>query len=289
MSGRTDALVLGCGWLGQLLVPALARDANVLAVTRGTGRHAALAGARGQRVRCAALDLGSPGAGEALVTLAGAFDGDAWLLVPPSGLPPGDAAAAALTGLVTALGRLGLRRAVMASSTGVYGDFAGGAVTERTPPRPASAREHRLAALEAAWLAGGERFRVLRLGGLYGPGRVIGAATLRAGAAVPGDPDGWLNLVHGGDAAAALIASARAGAALRIGLATDGTPVRRDRYYTYLAERLGVSAPRFAPDEERRGGSRRCDPAATWAALGLAPRYPDYRAGLGALLAATRG
>lgn len=277
-----SALVLGGGWLGALLVPLLARDRAVTVVTRGGSRHAALreAGA----THCLSFDLARDEAGEGISRVLPVTPNSAWLLLPPSALPEGDAGPAAVAALREALLALDVERAVMASSIGVYGDRDGGLVAADTPPVPHTAREHRLLALEEAWLGGGVRFRVARLAGLYGPGRVIGADTLRSGKAVPGAPDAWLNLVRGEDAAAALHAQAAADAGPRVALVSDGTPARRAAYYGTLAARLGLPAPRFDPDGARRGGSRRCDPAASWAALGLAPRYPDFETGLADLL-----
>lgn len=69
------------------------------------------------------------------------------------------------------------------SSTGVYGDHAGGWVDEDTTPRPTSATARRRFAAERAWLNGlpSVPTHVFRLAGIYGPHRSA-LDTVREGA-----------------------------------------------------------------------------------------------------------
>jgi nucleoside-diphosphate-sugar epimerase len=61
------------------------------------------------------------------------------------------------------------------STVGVYGDHDGGWVDEDTPCRPVSARSVERVAAESAWTTAAEKAEVplaiLRLSGIYGPGR----------------------------------------------------------------------------------------------------------------------
>jgi nucleoside-diphosphate-sugar epimerase len=59
------------------------------------------------------------------------------------------------------------------STTGVYGDRAGGWVDEATPPAPGQERSQRRLAAEDAWVAMADTRAVdiFRLAGIYGPGR----------------------------------------------------------------------------------------------------------------------
>jgi nucleoside-diphosphate-sugar epimerase len=61
------------------------------------------------------------------------------------------------------------------STTGVYGDRRGGIVTEATEPAPGSARARRRVAAEADWarFAGRCGVDIMRLAGIYGPGRSV--------------------------------------------------------------------------------------------------------------------
>jgi nucleoside-diphosphate-sugar epimerase len=70
------------------------------------------------------------------------------------------------------------------STTGVYGDRAGGWVDEETPPAPSGERGRRRVEAERRWLAlvdKGVPVHVFRLAGIYGPGRNA-LETVRAGA-----------------------------------------------------------------------------------------------------------
>ncbi|MFX6815231.1 hypothetical protein ABTH42_18790, partial [Acinetobacter baumannii] len=57
------------------------------------------------------------------------------------------------------------------STTGVYGDRAGGPVTESDPLAQVGERGRRRVAAEAAWAALGLRLHRFRLAGIDGPGR----------------------------------------------------------------------------------------------------------------------
>ena len=127
------------------------------------------------------------------------------------------------------------RRAILVSSTAVFGDAGGGWVNAGSVASDTGARARRLLDIEACWRASLRDPYVLRLGGLYGRGRVVGRRTIEAGVALTGNGDDWLNLVRVEDAAAAALATARVAAPLRCGLITDGTPVLRRDYYAHLA------------------------------------------------------
>lgn len=271
--------VIGCGYLGRFVLDALPAAPH-LALTRGSARHAEL---RSRGACPHALDVAAAAAPARLAGLvAAAGCRAALLLLPPSAL--GGAAAAVVRGLGQALREAGVQRAVLASSTAVYGEHAGAEVDAATPTPGAGVRAVQLAAIEQAWLASAPAGRVARLAGLYGPGRVVGRSTVEAGEPVPGDADAWLNLVRAEDAVAALLAQL-AEAVPSVVLVSDGTPVRRGDYYGHLATLLGRASPRFVGEGGGRGGgSRRCDPRASWHALGCQPRYGDYRAGLADLL-----
>ena len=189
---------------------------------------------------------------------------------------------------LAALGELrqqgSLARAVLISSTRVYGDRDTGTVTAETPVRPDDERGRRILAIEQRWLSFGEKFYICRLAGLYGPGRIVGRRQLDNQTALPGTADGYLNLIHVEDAAQlAVICGTKAGIN-RIELGADGHPVRRHEYYKDLVRRLRIDAPvQFSPSARARRGYR-CDPRSTIHRTAWALRFPDYRAGLTASL-----
>jgi nucleoside-diphosphate-sugar epimerase len=158
-----------------------------------------------------------------------------------------------------------------------------------TPVAPADARGQRLLAIEQAWLTLGRSARIVRLAGIYGPGRVIGMTTLLHGQRIGGDPDDLLNLIHVEDAAALLQSAAESDGAAAIELGADGTPLRRRDYYDYLAARLRVNCQFGEADDtvefaRRRAGSRACRIAPTCARTGWQPHHRDARVALERLL-----
>ena len=276
--GEASALIIGAGYLARFLVEQLPRERSIVAVRRTAP---ALADPRVVPLAC---DVTTTDAVRVLGPALRGFDGPAFFLLPPNGLAAA-APAQALATLFSVLSESRVRRVVVASSTGIYGEEAGATVDAATPPRPATPGARQLAEIEQAWRESGLPCRIVRLAGLYGPGRIIGRDAILQGRTLPGDPASWLNLVRAEDAAAALLAAALTADESETYLISDGAPVLRLDYYSCVAQLLGRSPPRFDPAEARRGASRRCDPADSWRRLGLRPRYADFRASLGELLA----
>jgi nucleoside-diphosphate-sugar epimerase len=153
-----------------------------------------------------------------------------------------------------------VKRAIYISTTGVYGPAGGEWVDERTPPDPQ--RDGGRASLAAEQILAahplGKHSVILRLAGLYGPGRVPHLDKLRAGEPLPVPHDGWLNLIHVDDAARIVVAAdawlatqetvdSASAAGPHIFCVADGSPVRRDDYYREAARVLGAPPPRFVP------------------------------------------
>lgn len=281
--GAGATLIVGCGYLGRFLLTQ-APPRSCVAVTRSPDRAAALEAAGATALVADPTDAAARERVSA--TLHGRV-GRAVVLLPPSafGVEPATAAAS----LAAWLRGLGVVRAVLASSTAVYAERDGAEVDATSPVAADDTRARRLLEIESGWRAAAPGARIVRLAGLYGPGRIVGAAAVRAGEVLPGSGAAWLNLVRAEDAARALAAFARFEAAPALGLVSDGTPVRRVDYYSFLASALVAPPVQFAGTGGRHGGSRRCDPTATWQALALRPRYPDFRAGLADLMPTAGG
>lgn len=273
-------LVIGCGYVGERVLAQLhASGERVAVVTRDVMRADALRAAGASE-----CFVGSFTDTPRLQPFCAALPAPLRVLVllPPSACQDAAGSLAPLHSLAALCRLLAPASATLSSSTGVYGEQGARCVSAESPALPVSARERRLAEIETCWRAMPEA-SVVRLAGLYGPGRVVGLAGLRAGAPVPGDPDGWLNLIHATDAARLLLRVARDRAA-DVELGADGTPVTRRIYYQTLAAWLGVAPPRFSGESAQRGGgSRRCDPRSTRERLQWQPMFRDFRAGLAAL------
>lgn len=185
------------------------------------------------------------------------------------------------------------------STTGVYGDHGGAWVDETTPVSPATARGARRVAAERAWLELHETYskpvHVFRLAGIYGPGRNP-LAGLRAGQArrivKPGHVFSRIHVADIARVLAASLARPQPGAVYNV---CDDLPAPSSEVTEYAADLLGVAPPPAIPFEEAEmstmarsfyADNKRVSNRRIRDDLGVALAYPDYRAGLEALLAA---
>jgi nucleoside-diphosphate-sugar epimerase len=276
-------LVAGAGWLGSALCRALAGHGHrVTALRRDPARAAALVS---PGVESMALDLCAPGAADRLPG-----DLDAVVACQSAGADGPEAYRRAYVDATrTLVDRLVASRRpaalVYTGSTGVFGQRDGSDVYEETPPAPASPSSEVLVEAERLVLgaaAPGLRSVVLRLSGLYGPGRNWPVERVRSGHIALGPGDGaWLNLLHLDDAVAAVLAAIDRGAPGRVYHATDAEPVRRRDLATWVAGKLGIAPPRL-PDGARSPPlpDRRIHAERSRAELGIALFHPTYREGL---------
>lgn len=178
------------------------------------------------------------------------------------------------------------RRLVLVSSTSVLGQCDGSWVNESSPTTDAAFSQRCLLEGEAlAHEAGG---LVLRLAGIYGPGRTKMLERVRAGEATfAPDLNQWTNRIHADCAARAvqLLLDHEAPEPLYLGV--DDEPAQRKDVLDWLAERMGAPAPRAAPPPRRGTGrprtSKRCSNRLLRAA-GWRPEFPSWREGYEALL-----
>jgi nucleoside-diphosphate-sugar epimerase len=282
-------LIIGCGYLG-MRVARHWRDAGyeVVALTRSTQAEGVLA-ATG--IRPLVGDVLEPG------TLSGLPESDSVLFaIAADRQHPQSPRAVHVDGLRNVLAALpaGTRRVIYISSTGVYGQADGRWVDEDTVCRPE--RDGGAACLAAERLLAGlpwsQRSVVLRLGGLYGPGRIPRRRDLLASRPVAAPVEGYLNLIHVDDAARAVLAVAEDESAAGVFCLTDGNPVPRRDYYCHLAQLLGapplrfVTPPADAPATRRASSSKRVSNARFQARFALRFVYPSYREGLAQAVAA---
>ncbi len=188
---------------------------------------------------------------------------------------------------LTADGRL-----VYISSTGVYSQDDGQWVDEDSPCHPR--RDGGRACLAAEQLLADHplatRSFVLRMAGIYGPGRIPRQADLLAGKPIPAIADGYLNLIHGDDAAGIVLAALAAAQPPRTYLVADGHPVIRSEYYNELARLSGAPAPIYStppadsPQAIRAQADKRISTARLQAEIAYAFNYPSYIEGLAAIL-----
>lgn len=289
-------VIFGCGYVGgELARRASAAGARVTALTRNPTRAAEL---RAGGVMAVVADLAADewhsaieAAPEAVVNCvsAAAFTPEGYRRSYVDGMR------SILQWAARGPGPVGTF--VYTSSTGVYPQGGGATVDESSPTDEAGATGRVLVEAEAILRAApsehvGRSF-VLRLAGIYGPGRHSLLDQMRAGVeTIPGRSEHHLNLIHRDDIVAAILACLAAGPGVRGGVfnLSDGQPATRSEVITWLAQRLGRPVPRFDPDNpgSRRGGAgvpdRIIANAAACRALGWRPRYPSFREGYEALL-----
>jgi nucleoside-diphosphate-sugar epimerase len=173
-------------------------------------------------------------------------------------------------------------RFLFVSSTTVYGDAGGGWVDEDTPVAPTSATGERIAEAERVLLDAGVDGVVLRLAGVYGPGRTRQIDQLRAGEAVRPDPPVHGNRIHRDDAARAIRHLLLLEEVEPVYLGVDHAPVPRGEVLSWLAAELGLPEPPAGP-VRTRGGDKRARNGRL-VTSGFAFRYPTYREGYRSVL-----
>ncbi|MDQ0096244.1 NAD-dependent epimerase/dehydratase family protein [Paeniglutamicibacter psychrophenolicus] len=176
------------------------------------------------------------------------------------------------------------QRFLLVSSTAVYGDAAGGWVDEDTPASPRTATARILAQTEALVRERASATIVLRLAGIYGPGRNHLITQVRNGAARAPGKTVWTNRIHRDDAASAIVHLCSAVPAPDpLYLGVDLEPVDLAEVQRFIAALLDVSAPGPGDAPVNRGGDRRLSNARLLA-TGFRFAFPTYREGYASVL-----
>jgi nucleoside-diphosphate-sugar epimerase len=301
MKGKSDVLVVGTGYLGtQVARLARLEGARVFATTRRTDRFASLAAAGLHPVRYDWTERSSEGnlplsqlsvAPRILISVSydrkcrhSRYESQVGGLRNLLQVLPSDA------------------RICYISTTGVYHQSDGRWVDETSPTHPD--REGGRVHLQAESMLHAMRpecpWSVLRLAGIYGPGRVPRAADVIAGRPIESPELGFLNLIHVRDAASAVLASWRhlsefaqrpaVGMQSRLYVVGDDSPVLRGDFYREIARQCGVGAARVggpvpgAPVQMRSNSNKRVWNRKLRRDLLPSLIFPDYRRGLADLL-----
>ncbi|NQY40180.1 MAG: SDR family NAD(P)-dependent oxidoreductase [Henriciella sp.] len=179
------------------------------------------------------------------------------------------------------------------STTGVYGDLMGGWVMEWSAVRPQSDRARKRAIAEAEWFNAHDQVRLVRLPGIYGPGRSALERVQSGKARRIVKPGQVFSRIHVEDIASGLYALLQSGAIGAFNLCDDEAAPPQD-VIEFAANLLGVTPPpdiRFdEADLSPMGRSfyaecKRVANARIKAATGWRPKYPTYREGLSAIAA----
>ena len=282
-------VVFGAGYIGgYVAMAAVARGLRVTALTRNASRAAAL---RDAGVKTVVADLAGP----------------EWLEQIPAGadfvLNSVSSGGGGLEGYRhsyvnglqriiewTRRGRVGTM--VYTSSTSVYPQGDGAEVDETATTQPAHERAALLLEAEALALSAGEevgRTFILRLAGIYGPGRHYLLDQIRSGQTLAGAGAHRLNLAHRDDIAAAITACFTAPETVPGGIfnVADDHPAPKAEVAGWLATQLGRPMPLFDP---QTAGDRRAPTPdrvilnhKLKQVLGWQPAHPDFHSGYGSL------
>lgn len=177
-----------------------------------------------------------------------------------------------------------VRRLFFTSSTGVYAQTNGEWVDEASPTEPESHTGRRLLEGEKVMLEGPVPATVVRLSGIYGPGRT--RSIQRALDTPVGDgPPNYTNRIHRDDCAGVLRRLMLLPEPAPLYLATDHEPTDRRTVAEWLSKRLGRPLPEVSPtdDSPRRRTNKRCNNARLLVS-GYEFRYPTFREGFAGLL-----
>ena len=222
------------------------------------------------------------------------------LLVSAAPGPSGDPALARFAEAIAAAP--GLKRILYLSTIGVYGDWGGAWIDETSETRATAPRGLWRLAAEAAWqrhgAARGVPVDILRLAGIYGPGRNSLVKLREGDARRIVKPGQVFNRIHVEDIAAVIWRLIEAGGPGGVWNLADEEPATPQDVVAYAANLLGIEPP----PEEPFGGARLSEMAASFYGdnkriridklkreLGYAPLYPTYREGLRALAANGEG
>lgn len=273
-------LSIGHGFSSRALAPLLlARNWRVIATTRSAEKAASIAETGVEALVWPGTDLPLSEATHLLTSVAPNDAGDPVLNAH------GEAIAAARH----------LEWVGYLSTTGVYGDHKGAWVDETAELTPATKRGIARVKAEAAWQDLGLPLHIFRLAGIYGPGRGP-FAKVRAGTARRIIKEGQVfSRIHVEDIAATVLASIdqpNPGAAYNV---CDDDPAPPQDVIAHAAELLGLPLPPAVDFETAEmtpmarsfyAESKRVKNDRIKDELGVVLKYPDYRTGLKALLAA---
>jgi nucleoside-diphosphate-sugar epimerase len=241
--GKPRLLIVGCGDIGLRIVARLNRRFRIFATTASPDRCAALRAAGAVPI---VLDLDRACA----KTIAGLAPRLLYLAPPPEA--PTDARVARLLRIL----RRAPDRFVYVSTTGVYGDRRGELVDETARLAPVTERARRRVDAEQRTRTHPWHASVLRVPGIYGPGRLPIERLKRAVPAPLPAQDVLTNHIHADDLARICVAALFRSAPRRVYNANDDSRLHLGEYLDLVAQQFGLPrAPRLAHAQLRQAVS----------------------------------
>jgi len=282
-----DTVIMGCGDIGRRIGRhLLGEGTSVLAVARS---HEKLLKLEAEGFEVLAADFDQP---ESLPAVP-LHNAEVFYAMPPQGGGKSDYRMMNFCRLLSAENCP--RKLVYLGTSGVYGDCGGAIVTEETPINPQTARAQRRASAEeqlrsAADLLGFELV-ILRITGIYGPGRLPVARIMQGHPVLKPAEAPFTNRIHALDLVRICLAAMAKGADGDIFNVSDGQESTMGDYFTAVADLYQLPRPAqisLAEAEERMNPlmlsylkeSRRMDNRKMREKLGIELVYPNLTAGL---------
>ena len=279
-------LIIGCGYVGLPLGATLVQQGHVVfGLTRSQSRRSALEEAGLQSL---VADITDP---RKLESLQRDYD---WVIncAATSGGGPQEYRAVYFEGtrnLIEWLIPNPPRKFIYTSSTSVYGQNDGSVVDEHSPANPEADTSKILVATENllidAWSKTNFPAVILRVAGIYGPGRGHAFKQFVSGQAViAGAGNRWLNMIHCDDLVGVIIAALEKGRPGEIYNAVDDEPVTQRDFFQWLAASLNKPLPPSVPKPDtspRKRGvtNKRISNQKLKTELGHPFLYPTFRQG----------
>ncbi len=180
------------------------------------------------------------------------------------------------------------------STTGIYGDTKGAWVNEKTSPNPQQERSIRRFSCEKQWLETKLPVQILRLPGIYGPGRSVFESLLKGTTIMVDKPDQVFSRVHVDDIAGAvlfLINLYSKGKNPSVVNIADNLPTNNLDVISFAARLAKKTLPSKIPFEIAKETmspmalsfwqeNRKVDNKLLCKTLGYSLIYPDFRYGL---------
>jgi nucleoside-diphosphate-sugar epimerase len=285
-------LIIGCGYTGRRIAARLGADSTRVAAMVRSASSASRLAQSGIETTVADLDA-------APLPELPLRDSRVFYLAPP---PDTGTVDTRMLNFLDACETQGQpSRILYFSTTGVYGDCGGDWVEEDRPLNPGSDRARRRADAEdrlRAWhRATGGELVILRVAGIYGPGRLPLERLRKKLPLIRESEAPFTNRIHVDDLAAAAVAAMTQAADGAVFNASDGHPSTMNDYFNRIADLAGLPRPPVVSRADAAAAlspgmmsymqeSRRLSNRALTRDLGLRLVYPTLDVGLPACLEA---
>lgn len=241
--------IAGCGYIGERVAHRLREKGNRTLCLVRSPEHGVRLAAAGFEVVSGSLD------DPTTLPPLDCSGGTLFYFVPPPGGGIHDTRARAFCAALARSAPPG--RIVYMSATSVYRETAGGVVTESSPAEPVSAMGKRRLDAERVFRdyssASGAGLVILRVSGIYGPGR-LPLMQIRQGQPLLREEEaGPSNRIHADDLTEICLAAADRGSNGDVFNISDGHPSSMTSYFNACADALGEQRqPQVTLDEARR-------------------------------------